>query len=117
MCGISGIYHPAPAPVDAGRVKDMLMQIQYRGPDESGVYVGPQVGLGSVRLSIIDLASGQQPMCTPEEDLWIVFNGEIFNYLELRDELKGLGYAFRTRSDTEVLLLLYKHFGKPASAN
>ncbi len=86
------------------------MQIQYRGPDESGIYIGAGIGIGSVRLSIIDLEQGQQPMSTPEEDLWIVFNGEIFNYIELREELKGLGYQFRTGSDTEVLLLLYKHF-------
>jgi len=88
----------------------MLQQIQYRGPDESGVYIGRGVGLGSVRLSIIDLAQGQQPMSDEAEELWIVFNGEIFNYIELREELADLGYKFRTTSDTEVLLLLYKHY-------
>ena len=88
----------------------MLTQIQYRGPDESGIYIGEGVGLGSVRLSIIDLAQGQQPMCTPDGELWIVFNGEIFNYIELRKELVGLGYQFRTSSDTEVLLLLFRHY-------
>ncbi len=88
----------------------MLMQIQYRGPDESGIYMGEGVGLGSVRLSIIDLAQGQQPMCDEAGEFWIVFNGEIFNYIELRDELISLGYQFRTGSDTEVLLLLFKHY-------
>jgi asparagine synthase (glutamine-hydrolysing) len=88
----------------------MLTQIQYRGPDEAGIYIGDGVGLGSVRLSIIDLAQGQQPMCTPDGELWIVFNGEIFNYIELRAELETLGYRFRTSSDTEVLLLLYRHY-------
>jgi asparagine synthase (glutamine-hydrolysing) len=110
MCGISGIYNPRTPLVSPGSVISMLKQIQYRGPDESGVYVGEGVGLGSVRLSIIDLAQGQQPMSDEAEEFWIVFNGEIFNYIELRDELKGLGYGFRTGSDTEVLLTLYKHY-------
>jgi len=88
----------------------MLAQIQYRGPDEAGVYIGNGVGLGSVRLSIIDLLQGQQPISDKEQNFWIVFNGEIFNYIELRDELIELGYRFRTESDTEVLLILYKHF-------
>jgi len=110
MCGISGIYRPQAAAVSPDAVKNMLQQIQYRGPDESGIYIGQGVGLGSVRLSIIDLASGQQPMSDEAQELWIVFNGEIFNYLELREELIALGYSFRTGSDTEVLLLLFKHY-------
>jgi len=110
MCGISGIFNPRAPKVDPGAVRNMLKQIQYRGPDESGIYIGQGVGLGSVRLSIIDLAQGQQPMSDEEEKFWIVFNGEIFNYIELRDELISLGYRFRTGSDTEVLLLLFKHF-------
>ena len=110
MCGISGIYNPGQAPVSPDVVRSMLQQIQYRGPDESGIYVGQGVGLGSVRLSIIDLAQGQQPMSDEAEELWIVFNGEIFNYIELKAELIDLGYRFRTGSDTEVLLLLYKHY-------
>lgn len=110
MCGISGIFRPGGGQVQPETVGQMLTQIQYRGPDESGVYVGEGVGLGSVRLSIIDLANGQQPMCTSDERFWIVYNGEIFNYIELRAELEGLGYRFRTNSDTEVLLLLYRHF-------
>ena len=110
MCGISGIYNPHGPVVSPDSVRNMLKQIQYRGPDESGIYIGEGVGLGSVRLSIIDLAQGQQPMSDAEQDFWIVFNGEIFNYIELRDELIGLGYTFRTGSDTEVLLLLYKHY-------
>jgi len=88
----------------------MLSQIQYRGPDEAGIYVGEGISFGSVRLSIIDLKQGQQPMSTVDDDLWIVYNGEIFNFIELREELKELGYNFRTGSDTEVLLLLFKHF-------
>jgi len=110
MCGISGIYRPQAAAVSPDAVKNMLKQIQYRGPDESGIYIGQGVGLGSVRLSIIDLAQGQQPMSDEAREFWIVFNGEIFNYIELREELTGLGYRFRTTSDTEVLLLLFKHY-------
>jgi len=110
MCGISGIFNAGRAPVSPDAVRSMLKQIQYRGPDESGIYMGQGVGLGSVRLSIIDLAQGQQPMCDADEELWIVFNGEIFNYIELKKELVELGYLFRTDSDTEVLLLLYKHY-------
>ncbi len=110
MCGISGIYSPQAPGVSPDAVRNMLKQIQYRGPDESGIYIGQGVGLGSVRLSIIDLAQGQQPMSDEAQELWIVFNGEIFNYIELREELKGLGYKFRTGSDTEVLLLLFKHY-------
>lgn len=110
MCGISGIYNAGQAPVSPDAVRNMLKQIQYRGPDESGIYLGKGVGLGSVRLSIIDLAQGQQPMSDEAEELWIVFNGEIFNYIELKEELLALGYQFRTSSDTEVLLMLYKHY-------
>jgi len=112
MCGISGIYNPGREPVDPAAVRSMLAQIRYRGPDEAGIYTGTGVGLGSVRLSIIDLAQGQQPMSTADGAFWIVFNGEIFNYIELRRELEDLGYRFRTRSDTEVLLILYRHFRK-----
>ena len=110
MCGISGIYSPQAPAVSPDAVRKMLQQIQYRGPDESGIYIGQGVGLGSVRLSIIDLAQGQQPMCDEAEEFWIVFNGEIFNYIELREELISLGYRFRTGSDTEVLLLLFIHY-------
>jgi len=110
MCGISGIYSPSSPVVRSDDVRNMLMQIQYRGPDESGIYMGEGIGLGSVRLSIIDLAQGQQPMSDEDREFWIVFNGEIFNYVELRDELVSLGYQFRTTSDTEVLLLLFKHY-------
>ncbi len=110
MCGISGIFNPGQSPVSPDAVRNMLKQIQYRGPDESGIYMGQGVGLGSVRLSIIDLAQGQQPMSDEAEEMWIVFNGEIFNYIELKAELIDLGYRFRTGSDTEVLLLLYKHY-------
>ena len=110
MCGISGIYNSKSNFIQPDDIRKMLAQIQYRGPDESGIYIGESIGLGSVRLSIIDLEQGQQPMSNAEGDLWIAYNGEIFNFIELREELIGLGYRFRTGSDTEVLLLLFKHF-------
>ncbi len=110
MCGIAGIYQPNHNSINPDFIRNMLTQIQYRGPDEAGIYMGQGVGLGSVRLSIIDIEQGQQPMSTQDEELWIAYNGEIFNYIELRRELIDLGYSFKTSSDTEVLLLLFKHY-------
>ena len=112
MCGIVGIYNSEDAlqnPEDL--LRRMLARIQYRGPDESGIYINTKVALGSVRLSIIDLQSGQQPLSTADGKYWIVFNGEIFNYIELKADLKRLGYSFRTESDTEVLLNAYLEYG------
>ena len=112
MCGIAGIYNSTEItsnPEDL--LKRMLARIQYRGPDESGIYINKRVAIGSVRLSIIDIRSGQQPLSTPDGKYWIVFNGEIFNYIELKTELTNLGYTFRTESDTEVLLSSYIEFG------
>lgn len=112
MCGIVGIYNRKDAlqnPEDL--LRRMLARIQYRGPDESGIYINSKVALGSVRLSIIDLQSGQQPLSTGDGKYWIVFNGEIFNYIELKADLKRLGYSFRTESDTEVLLNAYLEYG------
>lgn len=113
MCGVAGIYHyKSPGkPVSEELLKRMLSVIWYRGPDESGIYLGKNIGLGSVRLSIIDLSSGQQPISVQDERYWIVYNGEIFNYIELRAELEKLGYTFRTTSDTEVVVQAYAHFG------
>lgn len=84
----------------------------HRGPDELGIYLDDRAGLAHARLSIIDLASGQQPMANSDGTLWISFNGEIFNYLELRDELLGLGHVFRTKSDTEVILHAWEAWGE-----
>lgn len=112
MCGIAGIYNSTEIsdnPDDL--LKRMLARIQYRGPDENGIYINKRVALGSVRLSIIDIRSGQQPLSTPDGKYWIVFNGEIFNYIELKTDLINLGYSFRTESDTEVLLFSYLEYG------
>ncbi len=113
MCGIAGIFHRSDPdkPVLEESLVNMLSVIRHRGPDESGVYLHRNIGLGSVRLSIIDLASGQQPLSDNSGDYWIVYNGEIFNYIELREELTALGYSFRTSSDTEVVVQAYAHYG------
>ena len=112
MCGIAGILnrdrnHAA----DSEEVLAMLAAIAHRGPDDEGTYFDGAVGLGHRRLSIIDLKSGHQPMSNEDGSLWIVFNGEIYNYLELRRELIR-HHVFRTESDTEVLLHLYEEVGE-----
>ncbi len=117
MCGIAGIVNlgegPAPA---AAALRHMLGALHHRGPDERGIYRDHHAGLAHTRLSIIDLATGQQPLSTDDGAAWIAFNGEIFNYVELRDELSALGHGFRTRSDTEVLLRAWQQWGEAAFA-
>ncbi len=112
MCGISGIVNLNGQVVDADRLSEMIGAIRYRGPDDTGVHCDRHVGLGHARLSIIDLAGGHQPMGNERGNLWITFNGEIFNYVELREELISKGHRFRTRSDTEVILHLYEEVGE-----
>jgi asparagine synthase (glutamine-hydrolysing) len=113
MCGIAGLYHfKSPnKPVHEDQLKKMLSVIAYRGPDESGIYIGKNVGLGSVRLSIIDLSSGQQPISIRNNRYRIVYNGELFNYIELRQDLEKLGCEFFTNADTEVVVQAYAQFG------
>jgi asparagine synthase (glutamine-hydrolysing) len=112
MCGISGLFNfNKNQPADRKIMQAMLARIQHRGPDESGVYLGQNVGLGNVRLSIIDLKTGQQPMPNEDGSLWIVINGEIFNYIELREELQKKGHVFKTTSDTEVVVHCYEEYG------
>lgn len=111
MCGIAG-FTPGPDKEASVHVlKRMLSRIRHRGPDQSGVYVSPHAGLGSVRLSIIDIKTGGMPLSNEDGSLWIVFNGEIFNYVELREKLKFRNHRFRTASDTEVILHMYEEFG------
>lgn len=112
MCGISGIVNLRNGFVDRDLLGRMIKTIRHRGPDDIGLYSTPQVGLAHARLSIIDLEGGRQPMSTAGGKLWITFNGEIFNYLELRDELIKKGHIFATRSDTEVILHLYIEEGE-----
>lgn len=112
MCGITGLVNlKEPRPIDADVLGGMLAMLRHRGPDEFGLFVDQHAGLGSARLSIIDLAGGQQPIGNEDETLWIVFNGEIFNYVELRQQLETRGHRLTTRTDTEVILHLYEDFG------
>lgn len=112
MCGIAGIFHIGTAkPVDPARVRAMTEAIAHRGPDGSGVWTAPGVGLGHRRLSIIDIAGSPQPMGYADERFQIVFNGEIYNFKALRAELEVKGHVFRTDGDTEVILAAYAQWG------
>jgi asparagine synthase (glutamine-hydrolysing) len=112
MCGIAGLFYPgSPKPVDPKRVGAMTDALAHRGPDGSGVWTAPGVGLGHRRLSIIDLATGDQPMRSADGKLALSFNGEIYNFREVRGELEGFGHRFRTESDTEVILAAWRQWG------
>ena len=112
MCGIAGTlsWGRGAAPSEEG-LRRMIAALRHRGPDEFGTYADGVAGLAHARLSIIDLVTGQQPLANEDDTLWIVFNGEIFNYIELREELIGLGHRFRTASDTEVIVHAYEAWG------
>jgi len=112
MCGIAGIMVPSGAELDQSILRGMTGAIAHRGPDGDGFYFGQRVGLGHRRLSIIDLAGGAQPMTCSDRQIILTYNGEIYNYQSLRRELEILGHDFLTQSDTEVLLLAYKQWGK-----
>lgn len=115
MCGIAGMFdRSGRARVAEAELRQMLALLRHRGPDEFGILLDREVGLGSARLSIIDLGGGSQPIANEDETLWIVFNGEIFNYIELRAELEAQGHRFRTSSDTEVIIHLYEQYGAGA---
>src|SRR5690606_5450014 len=112
MCGICGQYNfRDQTPVSRQRVKAMADSIVHRGPDDEGYHFAEGLGLGFRRLSIIDLSGGHQPMSDAEQTVWVVFNGEIYNFKELRNELEGFGHVFRTSSDTEVIVHGYKQWG------
>jgi asparagine synthase (glutamine-hydrolysing) len=112
MCGIAGIFHCGTIkPVDPARVVRMCDALVHRGPDDSGVWTAPGVGLGFRRLAIIDLAGSPQPMPSADGRAMLVFNGEIYNFRELRRELKELGATFRTDGDGEVILAAYQRWG------
>ena len=111
MCGIVGIAGSSGRPVDDAVVRSMNDALWHRGPDDEGYLVRDQVGLGMRRLSIIDVAGGRQPIHNEDKSVWAVFNGEIYNYDELRDELQRLGHQFYTKSDTETLVHLYEEYG------
>ena len=115
MCGIAGQFNfQRHEPVERETIVRMARSIVHRGPDDEGFFIAGPIGLGFRRLSIIDLAGGHQPMSDAEETVWIIFNGEIYNYKELRAELQSKGYQFRTNSDTEVIIHAYKEWGSDA---
>jgi asparagine synthase (glutamine-hydrolysing) len=112
MCGIAGIHNFDGSGVSQDLVRRMIGVLRHRGPDADGYHFDGPTGLGHARLSIIDLAGGHQPMCNEDGSLWITFNGEIFNHVELRQELVARGHRFATRSDTEVILHLFEDKGE-----
>lgn len=111
MCGICGIYNFNGQLVQKEDLQKMNQQMIHRGPDDQGILVDGQVGIGMRRLSIIDLAGGHQPVYNEDKTIAVVLNGEIYNYIELTKELKGRGHKFYTNSDTEVLAHLYEEYG------
>lgn len=112
MCGIAGAWLPRDHPPDPDLGARMIAPLMHRGPDDRGVQVLPRAVLAHARLSILDLSpAGHQPMANPDQTVWIVFNGEIYNFLSLRGELEALGHRFRSGSDTEVLLHAYEQWG------
>lgn len=112
MCGIAGVFDRSKREnASEEDLRRMLAMLRHRGPDEFGILLDREAGLGSARLSIIDLSGGGQPIANEDRTLWIVFNGEVFNYIELRAELEALGHRFRTSTDTEVVLHLYEQHG------
>ena len=112
MCGICGIFYPNPRRhAERDTLAAMNAQIIHRGPDDDGFFVEGNVGLAMRRLSIIDLATGHQPISNEDNALWIVYNGEIYNHQQLRADLQARGHQYRTRSDTETILHLYEEYG------
>lgn len=112
MCGICGIYHfDRSQNADPSTLETMTRTMHHRGPDDEGFHIDGHMGFGFRRLSIIDLAGGHQPMSDYEESIWVVFNGEIYNFKEIRQELEARGHRFRTQCDTEVIIYAYKQWG------
>jgi asparagine synthase (glutamine-hydrolysing) len=112
MCGICGIFNAkSMQPVEAEIIAQMMRLLEHRGPDDKGMYLQGEIGLGFRRLSIIDLAGGNQPIANETGDIWLVFNGEIWNYASLRQELLARGHLFRTQGDAEVIVHAYEEYG------
>ena len=115
MCGIAGkLNFDAHQPIDPARLAAMTRVIAHRGPDAEGFHIAGGIGLGHRRLSIIDLATGDQPLANEDGSIWVVFNGEIYNFAELRAELEPRGHRFRTHSDTETIVHAYEEWGDQA---
>jgi asparagine synthase (glutamine-hydrolysing) len=111
MCGIAGFVHTEPVEVSGKIVTDMTGAIAHRGPDDHGYYRDSWAQLGQRRLSIVDLATGQQPMTNETGSLWIVYNGEIFNHASVRPDLERAGHRYHTVCDTETILHAYEQWG------
>ncbi len=111
MCGIAGIFGIRNQPVERFEVQAMCDALALRGPDDEGFYINGSIGLGMRRLSIIDLATGQQPVRNEDGSVQVVLNGEIYNFRELRAEMEARGHRFYTASDTEVIVHLYEEYG------
>jgi len=110
MCGITGTVSWNGLP-ESSIVDEMMLVLNHRGPDDSGVYRDSNAVLGHKRLSIIDLSpAGRQPMSNEDETLWSVFNGEIYNFMEIRNNLEGRGHKFKSKTDSEVLVHLYEEY-------
>src|SRR6202521_5680636 len=113
MCGICGVVQFAPdAQLQPELLRRMCAAMVHRGPDDDGVYTQGRVGLGMRRLSIIDLATGHQPISNEDGTIWIVFNGEIYNHATLRKQLQSRGHRYTTNSDTETIVHLYEEYGR-----
>lgn len=112
MCGIAGVLNVIPQrPPTKDELVPMIRVLRHRGPDDTGFYADPNIGLAHARLSIIDLFGGKQPICNEDQTIWVISNGEIFNYIELRQNLVAQGHTFATESDTEVIVHLYEQYG------
>ena len=115
MCGICGViaFGDSAEPVDEPTLRAMADTLRHRGPDDDGYLVAPdrRVGFGFRRLSIVDLATGDQPMSNEDDSVWLIFNGEIYNHAAHRPALESRGHRFKSRSDAEVILHLYEEFG------
>jgi asparagine synthase (glutamine-hydrolysing) len=117
MCGIAGAYHFSGLPVHRQDLLRMNTLLAHRGPDDSGVFIDNHCGLAHTRLKIIDLTeAAAQPMTTSDKVLWVTYNGEIYNFQEIRSDLEKLGHTFKSRSDTEVILNAYRQWGKECLA-
>ena len=113
MCGICGIVNFNNQHVEQSKIAKMMSKIKHRGPDDEGIFIDVFSGFGFVRLSILDLSPlGHQPMFDDSSRYMIIHNGEVYNYVELREELRKAGYSFRSNTDTEVILKSYIHWGE-----
>jgi asparagine synthase (glutamine-hydrolysing) len=111
MCGLAGLYRAAGKPADGSLLLEMAGELRHRGPDGTGLYLDGAFGMTNTRLAIVDLSGGDQPLCEERGRYWVMQNGEIYNYVELMDELRGLGHQFATSSDTEVIAHAYEEWG------